>query len=397
MNLWRSAAGELEGTLISADPFAALESVRMAGISLRNVRQEKPLELTFRVDRREWKILSQLCSRKGYDLFQRKNSGIYWKLKALVKRPVLLMTVGMLLLLGLWLPTRVLFFRVVGNDSIPDKQILEAGEVCGIHFGASRRQVRSEKMKNALLDNLPQLQWAGINTSGCTAVISVRQRQENVELKEQGIGTIVASRDGYVTECTVSAGNPLCSPGQTVKAGEILISPYTDCGIAIRVENADGEVYAQTRHQIRAAAISKGYLREVVLDAEHRYGLILGKKRINLWKDSGIFHSTCGRMYEEYYITLPGGFKLPVAVAVETVTHWNIQETVQDSSVIEASMVSFARDSVTARMISGKILEENFLLTQEENVCLLEADFVCNEMIGREIRGKIGELHEQNS
>lgn len=31
-------------------------------------------------------------------------------------------------------------------------------------------------MKNALLSAIPELQWAGVNTYGCRAVISVRER-----------------------------------------------------------------------------------------------------------------------------------------------------------------------------------------------------------------------------
>ena len=89
-------------------------------------------------------------------------------------RPVLLAGLGILFLLAMYLPSRVLFIRVEGNMQIPDRQILAAAEECGIRFGASRREVRSEKVKNALLSSVPQLQWAGVNTAGCVATISVR-------------------------------------------------------------------------------------------------------------------------------------------------------------------------------------------------------------------------------
>ena len=45
--------------------------------------------------------------------------------------------------------------------------------------------IRSEKVKNSLLQRIPQLQWAGINTDGCVAVISVREKTaiKNSEFK----------------------------------------------------------------------------------------------------------------------------------------------------------------------------------------------------------------------
>ena len=83
------------------------------------------------------------------------------------------MVIGLclLLLLVCILPTRVLFMRVEGNESIPENLILEAAEDCGIRFGASRSAVRSEKVKNGILSRISELQWVGVNTKGCIAVI----------------------------------------------------------------------------------------------------------------------------------------------------------------------------------------------------------------------------------
>jgi len=389
--------GMVEGRLICADPADALEAVRTGGICLRNICPEGELELSFQADRRDWLALEELARRKGYLLKAIGKQGLYWELQSLAKRPVLVTGMAFLLALVLWLPTRVLFFQVEGNDTVPARMILEAAEDCGIRFGASRRQVRSEKMKNALLGKLPELQWAGINTSGCTAVISVRERQETIPEKKNMPGTIVAVRDGFITECTVTAGSPLCAPGQTVKADQTLISPYTDCGICIRVTGAKGEVFAQTRHKIRAVTPTNITLRLSEGSTSRRYSILLGKKRINLWKDSGISPATCGRMYAEYYLTLPGGFRLPAAICVETVTSWESGSADRDPEVMERSLKEFARDTVLGRMISGTVLQEDFQVAQEENLWVLEAGYVCTEMIGREIRGKIGEIHEQSS
>jgi hypothetical protein len=136
-----------------------------------------------------------------------------------LKRPAL--AGGLLLLvLILWLPSRVLFICVAGNTLVPEKQILEAAEKCGVGFGASRKDVRSESVKNALLEALPQLQWVGVNTSGCHAVITVREKSLPEKEEESDFpASMVASRDGYILSCTAERGSLAVTPGQTVQQG----------------------------------------------------------------------------------------------------------------------------------------------------------------------------------
>ena len=165
-------------------------------------------------------------------------------------------------------------------------KILSAAEDCGIVFGASRRRVRSEKTKNALLSAIPQLQWAGVNTSGCVATISVRERTEAVQAEDSKfIQSIVAIRDGYVLSATVTEGTGLVIPGQSVQKGQILISGYTDCGICIRAEGAAGEVMAQTSRELEAVMPAKYDQRTQNREVRKHYSLLIGKKRIKLWKD----------------------------------------------------------------------------------------------------------------
>ena len=62
-------------------------------------------------------------------------------------------------------------------DVAAARKILERAEYCGVHFGAKAGSVRSEQVKNRLLFEIPELRWAGVNTTGCTAVITVAERQ----------------------------------------------------------------------------------------------------------------------------------------------------------------------------------------------------------------------------
>ena len=319
MDVYHSLSGMVVGELTAADPSEALLWVADAGVRIYDVTSVSDLTVSVTLRRMDAAIVRSLCRKRGYSFRILKRKGFYWHMVSSFKRPVLLTGCLILLFLILVLPTRVMFVKVEGNERIPSRQIIEAAETCGISFGASRREVRSEQVKNALLQELPELQWAGVNSNGCVAVVSVREKTISSQPTQKFLqGNIVALRDGIILSCTATRGNLLCQPGQAVARGQVLISGYTDCGIKIEVCAAEGEIQAKTiRHLdviLPAVYREKGNVTEI-----HRsISLIVGKKRINLWKDSGIWDSSCGRIYEENYITLPGGFQLPFGWATDT-------------------------------------------------------------------------------
>lgn len=392
MTLWESISGSLQVELTSAEGQRTLKTVNQQQISVFRLEQTDDLTAKFWIRRRDLPKLQKLCEKQGDRLTVIGRRGVYWAGVALLHRPVLLAGLALLMALGMYLPSRVLFIRVEGNDKIPARQILWAAEDCGVGFGASRRYVRSEKVKNALLEAIPELGWAGVNTSGCTAVISVRERTASREAATPFVpSAIVAGRDGFILSSNVTQGTALFQRGQTVRKGQTLISGFTDCGICIRATGAKGEVYAQTRRDLRAVTPDTCTLRRKEQAVRRKYSLRYRKKRINLWKDSGICDATCGRMYKEYHITLPGGFRLPMALCVEEYTCWSSEPAAVDQAQAEAALKTFAESYLREQMISGEILSKQESLSQKEGGFFLEGTYDCTEMIGR--AEKIGETN----
>lgn len=393
MGIFRSISGMLSVEIVSADIPALLAAMAEQGIRIFRARTKGELTLELLVRRRDWRSLSALCKRRGESARIKARRGIYWPLKSLLDRPLLLAGLGILLSLMLFLPTRVLFIRVDGNGNIPAARILEAAADCGIRFGASRREVRSERVKNALLEAVPQLRWAGVNTYGCVAVISVREREEETAANQgsAGVSGIFAACDGIILTATATQGTCLCRPGQAVTKGELLISGYTDLGITIRATRAQGEVFAQTRRQIRAVTLSQAAFRGEEQEKDIKFTLLIGKKRINLWKGSGIWEGSCGRMYEEYYITLPGGFQLPIALIKETVTYYETSTAPVDPEEVRPRLERYAESCLLGQLVSGVIVSRDGTFTRENDLWVLEEEYLCTEMIGRQRQEGIGE------
>ena len=270
--------GRVRVLLTGADPERTLHLLTQARIQCFRICWVDLLTVRFFCARKDCGHIQAFCEKRGDSVsFGPEAGASVWK-SFFRARPVLAVGLILLMMLTLYLPTRVLFFRVEGNESVTERQILEAMEESGIRFGASRRAVRSEKMKNVLLEALPELKWAGINTSGCTAVITVREREmQQSEKDPTAVTGIVAAADGYVTSSTVVRGTGLCEPGQIVKAGQLLISGYTDQGICLLATGAEGEIYAQTSRNVEVVTPLQRQQRVQATAVTRRCSLTVGK------------------------------------------------------------------------------------------------------------------------
>lgn len=394
MGVFRSLAGSVQLELTSADVSAALGNINDMGITVWAVQMEGDLTARFTVSRSAVPKIKKLAQRKGERLTIIGRNGLFWTIWSLRCRPVLLFGFVLLFLLALYTPTRVLFVRVEGNDIVPSRQILEAAQSAGIGFGASRREVRSEKMKNALLGALPQLQWAGVNTYGCTAVITVRERaQVRAPEEVHTVSSIVASCDGVITSCTVTSGSCLCSVGQAVQKGQVLISGYTDCGQTVTATRAEGEIFAQTQHTLAVMTPAESLAREVIRTQKTYFSLLIGKKRINFVKGSGISDGTCVKMYTEYHLTLPGGYRLPVTLIKETVSECDTQLRERSEAETEQALSGYAKQYLRDHLVALTVMDAKEELTAGDGGYLLRGLYDCTEMIGREQSEQIGDFH----
>lgn len=369
--------------ITAADMATLLSKLNVRGIVLHKLQFRDMLTATLEVSRKDFVFLQKIASDCGASVKFLGRTGLYWILYATLSRPVLVFGICVHLVFMLWLPTRVLFITVEGNESLPDQMIIEQANRCGIVFGASRSAVRSEKMKNNLLAAIPSLQWAGINTSGCTAVISVKERSESqIENKTDGISSIVAVKDGVISSCTALRGDLKCKVGQAVQKGDVLISAYTDLGLCVKAVDAAGEIYAQTKNEVLAISPLDYEQKEESVSVWENCGLLIGKKRIFFNKGSGISGVGCDRIYSEYYITLPGGFRLPVALFVSA-TVQRSTTVLQDDTAARTAAELAARQYLLSGMISGQILREYVTGQSRDRVYVLSAQYICSEMIGR--------------
>lgn len=369
--------------LLGADTANFLTYITGCGVCLSDIKWLNELTVTACLPASQLPVVTDAAQRKGVEIRVIQMKGAALLLGRLRKRPILLFGLALLLFLSWYIPGRILFIRIDGDHTVPAAEILEAAEECGVYFGASRRSIRSEQVKNHLLNQLPQLEWAGVNTEGCVAVISVSERTKAAQKEDTQVSSIIAQRDGVIIKCTVTAGTALCAPGQAVKKGDVLVSAYTDTGLCIRAQQAEGEIFAATNRELTVISPVLFAQRGAVSHAEQNISLIFGKKRINLFEDSGILPPSCDKMYSEYYVVLPGGFQLPIGIAVEKHVFYDDENMYASFADADTVAVQFAKTYLQSLMISGTLLHTQYTEIENDDVYILHTKAACSEMIGR--------------
>lgn len=382
--LWSRIAGKVNISLVSADVEATLGKINSAGIEMNKIRQIDQLTVQAVISHQDLAILQKIVRQTSAKISVLDRSGLIYTAAKLIRRPVLFFGILTMLILTAYIPSRIFFVTVQGNSKIPSKLILSAAEECGIRFGASRKEVRSEKIKNSLLATVPDLSWAGINTSGCVATIQVKERSaDETQDSNTGISSIIAIRDGIIRSCNIRNGSRLCRVGQAVKAGQVLVSGYVDCGIHIKGTRADAEIFGQTEHELTVTTPTDHAIRGQTKEVTTRYSLRLGKKLIKLYKDSGISHVSCVKMITEEPLSLPGGYQLPISLVCETLTEYSSDVSVQTGIDSYSWINEFTEQYLTDQMVAGSILSRDGNITVSDGICIYTGRFSCLEMIGK--------------
>ena len=380
--------GKLLGTICieitSVEPLSLIDQMIRKGIAVLDVKSVDVLNIQIVCEASEYSKVRAFLRRNNNQYRIIQKNGWRWGFGSILRRWTLMAGIGLVLFATVLLSTRVLFIQVTGNSVISSETILDAAQNCGIQFFAPRKQVRSEKMKNALLNTLPQLQWAGINTSGCVATIQVKEKKgAEGNLNQYTSGNIVAHRDGIIYSCTVREGELLCRVGQAVQKEQILVSGYRDNGLFVSKTVVDAEIYGVTNRDIFAVALCSSGKRSENGEESVRYGVRIGKKIINLSKGSGISPGTCVKIYTEKYLSLPGGFRLPISIIQEKTVRYAVQLELDDSDMSYGWLRSYGREYISQQMIAGEIIHQQESIHVSEDICLYRASFACVELIGK--------------
>ncbi|MFZ3578645.1 sporulation protein YqfD [Virgibacillus sp. DJP39] len=240
--------------------------------------------------------LGELENVQNNDLYtisvtQRK--GIPFLIKKLMSRKEFIISIGVCLLLILYLSNIIWDIKINGVPKDIEKKITKQLNTYGIHTGALGFSLDSPSaIQQQLLHDIPELLWVGVEKKGTTFQIEVVEKTI-VEKKEvKGPSNLVATKEGVITYMYISKGLPKVNIYDFVEAGDILVSGNISGENEKDKESkkekdslveAQGEVVAKTWYEVSVTIPLQAEYEELTGEQDKKLYLEIGNLDIPFW------------------------------------------------------------------------------------------------------------------
>ena len=142
---------------------------------------------------------------------------------------------------------------VEGNSAISKNELLAECRDLGIYEGMRKSDISPAGAKLQLLLRDNRLSWCAFNIEGCYLTVDVTDAKKKEE--DNSVPTnLKAAADGIIKKIDVTAGNCIVKVGDTVAAGDILVSGIEERAEGTRFVHSIGSVTASTEREITVTA-----------------------------------------------------------------------------------------------------------------------------------------------
>ena len=378
----------LRGTLLvevqGPGPERFLNLCASRGVHFADPERVEEQLLRLRMSRSGYRRMA--AEEDGFLLRPVRGGGIPQHLHRLRGRYVLLL-MSALCLVGLYsLSSRVWRIEVSGNETVPTEQILLLLEQLGLSPGVKAAEVDSYALRNSALLRMEELIWLSVNVQGCRAEVQVRERTPAPPIRDLSQGCdIVADQAGLITSVRVYSGSGLVQPGQTVDAGDVLISGQLSSLLdQTRTVHALGEIQARTWYTLKAQIPLEYQEKSYTGEKTVRNSLLLGRQKINLYFGSGIPYDYCDKITEESSGELFGLMVIPLKI---------IRETYLEYVPVQVELPRAEAEEILSRSLYQQLYEQvdaeavqasDIAFREEDGLLVATLYAECLEQIGQE-------------
>lgn len=391
----RFLRGEMRVRVTGASVERFLNLLSRLQIEFWDIERRDELNIELSMCRKEKKRLKDIALRSFCSTEILSEHGIGLFLGSLRKRPVLVLGIALVIGLSFFLQSFVWVISVEGEGTLHKEVILRELERLDIRFGSRAASIDPQLTKIQMLNAVPELSWLSVNRSGGKLTVLFTERfPEPKERLPYETGSIVASRDGIITDYNILEGMRLCKRGDAVKEGQILVSGYEDYGLYLRAVCAEAEIYARTWHA--GTVVTPANLNEKRYTGRQwtQTTILLGRKRINLCGNSGIFTDSCDKMISVKKLAV-AEYEFPVSIETATYREYAlVPRELQEDDALELLRNGWLR-LVRSQMVAGTVEKTDERILHDGGLYILHAQSTCNEMIARLV--PIGEPYKGES
>ena len=197
--------------------------------------------------------------KSGVRIRVRRRFGLPFFLRKNRKRKAFFAGLAAALLLLGGLSFFVWDIQVEGNRMYSEDTLIRYLDSLDIRCGIPKSRVDCDGLEDSLRSDFPEITWVSAQVSGTRLLVKIKENEalSEIPVPDTKACDIVAEKDGVITHMIVRSGIPQVSVGDTVTAGQVLISgivPVTDDGGAVVAEHpvrADGDVIIRREETYR--------------------------------------------------------------------------------------------------------------------------------------------------
>ena len=349
------------------------------GIRVRRVKRNGPTSVRMEIDARRFFDLRRI--KKGLPVRVRilEKHGMPFVLKKLRARPVLL--IGTLLIgAGLmWASGCIWMIRIEGTDRIDPDALRGELKAHGLFVGARPKGPVLITAANDLSASIRDAAWIGLDREGVTLRVQVVESlQESPKRMQTVPSDVIAQCDGVVVKLVVTHGQAKVKVGDTVKAGDVLISGTVFWQDASYETWADGTVLAAVAYETSCEAPDS--ITERVESGRTE------TLRVIRFGSQAVFAETPA--FESYRVTdmraAAVSDRLPIRLEFYTIGEIVERTRTPDERESEQLALTEAREQARALVpLDAAILNQYSVLKQQNGRTIAQAWVIAEENIGR--------------
>lgn len=287
--------------------------------------------------------------------------GLGISLRALLRRPGLIL--GALLGLSLFILSSLTVWRVevVGNEWLTAPEIEEAMAEVGLGVGAFTPKVDAALVRTRLMEAEPTLSFVSIYVRGTTVRVEVRESAPYVPLEEGGgLCHLVAATDAIVESVTARVGRAAVGKGATVRAGDLLISGIYRTASGVVSASAEGEVRGRVRQTLELTQPLFDEVKEYGKREKRSFSLNFFGREIKLFKSAGKNEGEYDIIKRKEQVALFGVVPLPITLAWEYALPYEESRVALTEEEAVRSAFSQMRRLLAIRLSEAEVLAESF-------------------------------------
>lgn len=235
--------------------------------------------------------------------------------------------------------------RIEGCREGDEEAILDELFEIGFSVGTRWSEIDRSKIELELLADSKLVSWINVNRRGTVAYVSVAPREGNIlEEKKEGYSNLVAGMDGIIEDITVRSGVAVVNIGDTVKAGDVLISGIIPAEMGGGFCYADGTVTARVNESV--SVLSPRIVEEKIYEEDKTasFSINFFGKSINIFKSYRNFNKEYDIIEKTKEFCFSDSKKLPFYFTSEIIRPFTLRSvTLTESQMVEGARLNMTR------------------------------------------------------